>query len=116
IKIDSENEKVVIEGVALFSRKKMTGTIKDKKAMMLLLLTNKITKELDFNIKYDDKFEDEQKNYVDLSIRHIKRKLKVNTDGDNVNAKVDLKLRVEIEELASDHLDSEQKAQKLEKR
>src|SRR5699024_9383793 len=56
---------------------------------------------------------EETKNYVDFSMRNMKRKIKIDTDNNKIKANIDMHLQIEIDEYAEDHLYSKKKAKKL---
>lgn len=115
IKIKEENGEAEIEGLALFSGDVMTGTLDLKESTMLLILTKQAPKRTKLNLKISDKKEKHDKNFVDFSIRKLKRKINVTTYNDEIKAEVKVKLNIEIDEYSTDHLGINRYADELEK-
>lgn len=115
LKVDKERSAVEIEGLALFEGDKMVGNLTKNQAIMLLILLDEITKKIKLNFKIDDD-EKREKNYVTFAIRKEKRKFNVVEEKGQVKVNIKLDLRIEIEELPSNHLYKEQKIQNLEEK
>lgn len=112
---DEEKGEERMEGIALFHKDKMTGTLGSKETSMFLVLADQITKNISFNMSNDEDNEDPNKNFVNIEIHHNKRKLDVQVSGKDIRATIDVNLRVSIDEYASDQLEKKQVKKKLEK-
>lgn len=106
---------VEIKGLALFSDDVMTGTLDLEESSMLLILTNQAPKRTKINLQVTENKKENDKNFVDISIRKLKRKVNITTDNDDVKAEIKIKINVEIDEYSEDHLESDLKAKKLTK-
>lgn len=108
-----KTKEAVVQGVALFTDDKMTGTLNVEETTILLILMDQITKNLSLNLKVSDEYKDPNKNFINMAIRKNKRELKVETDDDKVRVKIDVKMSVEVDEFAADHLYSTKKVKEL---
>ncbi len=111
-----KNDKPQIVGTALFQGDKMTGTLDTKETIIFLMLADKVTENLAINLQVSEEHEEPDKNFVNIDIRSIKRKLNVETKGNQVKANVEVDLTVEIDEYAEDHLDNKKRSDSLEKK
>src|SRR5690606_3491749 len=71
----------MVDGVALFSKDKMTGTLNVKETTMLLILLDKYPGGAKINMQVNDDKEKHTENFVDFTIRKMKKKLKVYTEN-----------------------------------
>lgn len=115
IKIGEGENKVNLDGMALFSGDKMTGTITGEHSIMLLILKKTNTKKIHYNLKVSDDEEDHGKNYVTFSIRKEKRKLDLDVKGEDIKVNIHINLRLEVEEYPKDKLYKEENIETLEK-
>lgn len=115
IKIKDGQSEAEITGVALFSDDVMTGSLNLKESTMLLILTEKAPKRTKLNLKVTNNNQKHDKDFVDFSIRKLKRKVDINTTNDHVEANIKIKLDIEIDEFSSDHLNDEKRAEYLTK-
>ncbi len=115
IRVTEDSNMAIVDGMALFSGDKMTGKLNIKESSMLLILTDNTPKGTKMNLKVSNDKEKHDKNFVDFVIRKTKRKLNVYTDNDEIKAKIDLTLQVEIDEYSTDQLHNEKKAKALSK-
>lgn len=116
IKVDEESNGVKIEGLALFSGDKMTGTLNNDQSIMLLILLDEITKKVKLNLQISDDKERREENFVTFAIRKEKRKFKVVKNNEKVNANIQIDLRIEITEYPTDHLYEERQIEQLGKK
>src|SRR5699024_2847298 len=110
---DKEEKKAVVQGVALFVDDKMTGDLNTEETSLLLVLMEENKKELTLNLKVGDEHKDFLKNYVDIAVRKINRDLKIEEKDGKIQVKVDVELKVEIDEFAEDHLYNTEKVKKI---
>src|SRR5699024_10525756 len=83
-----------------------TDTLPLQNSIMLLILMDDIHKKLKINLQINDEGEREGKikDFVTFTIRNSKRKFKVYKENDEIKAKIDMDLKIEIEEYPHDHL------------
>lgn len=110
-----EDGEVNVDGLALFHEDQMTGTLLPKETTMFLILSDQVTKDSAINLKVTDDKEEHDKNFANVAIRHNKRSLKVQVEKEVVQVSVHLHIQVEIDEFASDNLQSQKKVRTLEK-
>src|SRR5690625_4254767 len=108
-----DNSFAQIDGLALFSGDKMTGTLDVKESIMFLILSDQIANKLSLNMKISDDNEIHNKNFVDFVIRKLDRKLKIHTDNQEIRVSIDLSLNIEVTEYAMDHLYNKEVAKTL---
>lgn len=106
---------VNVAGLALFHEDQMTGTLNTKETSMFLILSDQITENTSLNLKITEDKEDHNKNFVNIALRHNKRKLSLHVAEDKIQAVLDVTLKIEIDEFASDHLYDEHKVKALSK-
>lgn len=116
ISAHQDNDEAKIDGLALFSGDKMTGTLNIDESIMYLILTDDISKKAKFNLKISDYEEDSNKNYITIAIRKDKRKFKVEETAGQLSVNLHFHLQVEIEEFAKNHLYKKGEVGKLEER
>ena len=107
------SEEPVIKGLALFTDDKMTGSLNIDETTVLLILMDKITKDLSLNIKFSDEHKDPNKNFIDIAMRKVKRKLKLESANGRIKANIEVKAQVEIDEYAADNLSHSKKVNEL---
>ncbi|VEF48289.1 germination protein, Ger(x)C family [Bacillus freudenreichii] len=113
---DQEEEAVKVEGLALFNDDKFTGRLGLQEAGMLLILMNERTKALSLNLRVKDQEKKHEKQFVNVVVRKIKRKININTDNNHIKAKIDINLKLDIDEYASNRLSSEKEVKVLSKK
>jgi len=116
MRILGEGGEVVIDGLALFSNDKMTGHLMAKESMMYIILSGENVPRAKLNLQISDDEINKYNNFVDFSIRKMKRKLKVDVNDEEIKAKIYLELRIEIDEYTKDNLDDESHAKDLEEK
>lgn len=99
-----DENKVTVEGLALFHGDQMTGTLNIKESSMFLMLSDQVTRNTSINLKVTDDHEDYIKNFVNIAIRNTKRNINLDVQDDHVRVNLDLSVDVEIDEYAHDHL------------
>lgn len=115
IKVD-DADNAYIDGQALFSGDKMTGTLNKEESIMILLLTDNMTKSLKLNFQISEDRKKHEENYVTFAVRKEKRKLNIYEENNYIKVEIDINLRIEIEEFPQDHLYEKSKLEYLEER
>lgn len=113
IALNESKTSAKLSGLSLFSGDKLTGTLDLNQSIMFLLLTDQTTKRTKLNLQVTEDKKEYPKNYVDFSIRNMKRKIKIDTKNDEIKADIDIHLQIEIDEYAEDHVSHKKKAKKL---
>lgn len=103
LKVLNGNE-VNVEGLALFHGDQMTGTLNTKETSMFLMLSDQMSKSTALNLQVSNDQERHTKNFVNIAIRDLKRKITLDVNENQVKAKLDLTTRVEIDEYAANQL------------
>lgn len=111
----TEEDQAYLEGLALFSGDKMTGELDEKQSTMYLILTKDVQKNIPFNFHIDNDEDNYAKNFVTFFVRKEHRKFKVYEEAGEIKAKVDLTLKIEIEEYGEDHLEQQSTKVQLER-
>lgn len=114
LSFDKEKNEATIEGVALFFKDKMTGTLSTEETTMYLLLSNQLAKYTELNVKFQDDKQESNQEHINISIRKNKRKVNIEATPDNIYATIHSKIIVEVEEFAEDSLGDPKKVGKLE--
>ncbi|MFS0612219.1 Ger(x)C family spore germination protein [Lederbergia ruris] len=102
-----------VKGLALFHGDQLTGHLNIEETSMFLILSNQNPNGLTLNLKVRNDQKKHEKNFVNIAIRDIKRKVKMNVKNGHIGAKVNVKLEVEIDEYPLDHLKNEKKVKAL---
>src|SRR5699024_1918207 len=113
IALDKPKSTAKLNGVSLFSGDKLTGKLDLKQSIMFLILTDQTMKRTKINLQVSNDKEKLPKNFVDFSIRNMKKKLDLNVTKNKITVDLKYDLQIEIDEYASDHLYSKKKAEKL---
>lgn len=113
LSIDEPKNEVVVEGVSLFNKDKMVGSLNIYQSTMFLLLSKQLAKYTSFNFEVNDKEKDPIKRFVDFKVQKNKRHIELNTDGDDIDAKIKMEIDIDIDEYAANHLSDEKKMNKL---
>ncbi|MBO0996071.1 Ger(x)C family spore germination protein [Bacillus sp. SD088] len=108
-----DDKEVRVKGVALFHGDQLTGHLNIKETSMFLILSNHNPNGLTLNLKVRNDQKKHEKNFVNIAIRDIKRRIKMNTKNGHIGAMVNVKLKVEIDEYPLDHLKKEKKVKAL---
>lgn len=116
LSIDEKTKDVIVQGLALFHKDKMVGTLNIDQSTMFLLLSDKPAKYTTFNFKVNDNEKDPYKQFVNFKIQKISRDLNLDTSKDNIDAKIDLKIDIDIDEYAAYELEDKSKVDKLERK
>lgn len=113
LSIDEPKDEVVVEGVALFHKDKMVGSLNIYQSTMFLLLSKQLAKYTSLNFEVNDKEKDPIKRFVDFKVQKNKRHIELNTDDEDIHAKIKMEIDIEIDEYAANHLSDEKKMNKL---
>lgn len=116
IEIEDDGKKAHLNGVALFTNDQLTGHLKSEESALYLVLRDEAPDQTKLNMKIYEDQDEHVKNYVDFAIRHSKRKMNISIDDDKLKVDLQYELNIQIDEFASDHLQSEKKANKLVKK
>jgi len=116
IELDDEGNTANINGLALFTGDKMTGTLTLQHSIMLLILMDEFKEHIKLNIKIDEDHKDKVKNFVTFAIRKSKRKFRVYEESGQIKTDINLKLQVEIDEYPHDELYKKKEVKQLEKK
>lgn len=114
ITLRKEGQEALVEGLALFSKDQMTGKLALEESMMLMILLGKHSPRAKINFQISNHEERSYDNFVDFTIRKMKRKVKVNLQDESIRASIDLNLRIEVDEFPKDHLTNRGQVKKLE--
>lgn len=113
--LEEEEKTAKVKGLALFNGDQLTGKLGIKETGMFLILSDQKRNGLSLNLKVSSDKKIHEKNFVDIAIRDLKRKVKINVNNGHIGAKISVNLDVEIDEYASDHLNNEEKVKALSK-
>ncbi|RWR11646.1 Ger(x)C family spore germination protein [Siminovitchia fortis] len=116
ISLQREKNVPKVEGLALFNGDRVTGKLNIKETSMFLILSDQNTKGIILNLKVRNDQKKHDKNFVNIAVRHNKRKVKVNANKGHIDAKVNVHLEVEVDEYPIDHLNKEKEVKALAKR
>ena len=105
-----------VKGLALFNGDRFTGTLNIKETSMFLILSDQKPKGTTLNLKISSDKKKHEKNFVNIAVRGNKRNIKVNVKNGQIHAKVNVKLEVEIDEYAIEHLNEEKEVKDLSRR
>ncbi|MGI8385215.1 Ger(x)C family spore germination protein [Robertmurraya sp. P23] len=97
LKRNDKNSAVVV-GLALMNERKYAGSLPPQDSTLLLLMKNKKGKFARFTTKVNDEENFKINNYISFNVQHMKRKLKVQVKNGLVSVKLNLYLKVNIEE------------------
>lgn len=97
LKRNDKNSAVVV-GLALMNERKYAGSLPPQDSTLLLLMKDKKGKFARFTTKVNDEEELKINNYISFNVQHMKRKLKVQVKNGLVSVKLNLNLKVNIEE------------------
>ena len=114
--LDESTNDVSVKGVALFFHDKMTGTLNVHETTMFRVLSDQLAKYTEFNFQVNENKDDPNKEFINFLIRKNKRKINIDTTNNKINADINIKLDLEIDEFADDNLNSYEKMTKLEKK
>lgn len=115
INIDAADN-AYLDGQALFSGDKMTGKLNNEESIMMLLLTDKMTKTLKLNIQISEDNKKHEENYVTFAVRKEKRKFNINDENNDIKVAMDIDLQIEIREIPQEYLNKQTKWGYLEER
>lgn len=111
--LDEESGNPKIEGNALFSKRKYTGTYLDhKESLLLLVMKNKTGKFARHAFIWEEGGKDYQ---VTIDITKVKKRWKISENDEKVRMTADYDLEVVINELAMTHPLGREKSEELEK-
>lgn len=110
----NEGQEAFVEGLALFSGDQMTGKLSTEESIMLIILLGNHSPRAKINFQISDNEEKFYDNFVDFTVKKMKRKLKVEMNDKNIVASIDVNLRIEVDEFPKDHLAKREQAEKLE--
>ncbi|HLR42288.1 MAG TPA: Ger(x)C family spore germination protein [Pseudogracilibacillus sp.] len=113
IALNEKKSGAKLNGLSLFSGDELTGELDLDQSIMFLILSNQTKKRTKVNLQVTEGKEEITKNYVNFSIRDMKRKIKIDTEHHKIKANIKMDLQIEIDEYADDHLHSKKKAKKL---
>ncbi|HBZ10568.1 MAG TPA: Ger(x)C family spore germination protein [Bacillus bacterium] len=117
IGVSNEKEEAVkVEGLALFNDDKFTGRLGLQETGMLLILLNERAKALSLNLKVKDHKENHDKKFVNVVVRKIHRKIKIEADHHKIKTVIDVKLKLGIDEYAANKLSNEKEVKALSKK
>src|SRR5699024_1867758 len=113
IEIEADGKKAHLNGGALFTNDQLTGHLKSEESALYLVLRDEAEDQskVDRNM-YEDQ-DEHVKKYVDFASRHSKREMNISIDDDKRKVDVQYEINIQIDELASDHVQSDKKANKL---
>lgn len=97
LKMNNKKSAVVI-GLALMNERKYSGNLSSQDSTLLLLMKNKKGKYARFIKQVNNDEEFKLNNYITLNVQHLKRKLNVQAKNGEVSVKLNLHLKVNIEE------------------
>ncbi|EIT87101.1 spore germination protein [Fictibacillus macauensis ZFHKF-1] len=104
-------------GTALFHKTKMTGTLNEKESLMLMLLNKEKAHYSRFTFKITNKQKVKEEDYVTITVNKLKRDWSIKIDKNNhITVPITLSINAAVNELPSDHLNSHQRAIKIEKK
>lgn len=115
VRLNQGRNDAEVEGLALFYNDKMTGTMNIRETGMFLILSDQTPKETTLSLKVSNDKKKYDKNFVNIAVRKSKRKIKMLADKGHVEAKINVILEVEVDEFASNQLNSEKRAKALSK-
>lgn len=95
LKVNNKKSAVVV-GLALMNERKYSGNLPPQDSTLLLLMKNQKGKYARFTKKVHN--QDELSNYISFNVQHMKRKLQVQVKNEKVFVKLNLNLKVNIEE------------------
>ncbi|WLR51992.1 Ger(x)C family spore germination protein [Bacillus tianshenii] len=104
-----ENERYIVDGIALFHDQNYTGkVVHPKDAPLLLMMDGWFAKRIRFVKKVNDEKEtdgDKVEDYINIAVTKMKRKIKVKgTNADNLTVNINLNLKVRVDEYAKNNL------------
>lgn len=108
-----DGKKIRVKGLALFDGDQLTGHLNTKETSMFLILSDQNSKGATLNLKVRNDQKRHEKNFVNIAIRDVKRKVKINVKNGHIGAKVHVDFKVEIDEYPLDHLNNEKKVKAL---
>lgn len=94
----NEKKSAVVIGLALMNEKKYAGSLSPQDSTLLNLLNNKKGKYARFTKRVNKTKNDDLNNYISFNVQKMKRKIKVEVIHGEVSVKLDLNLKVIIEE------------------
>jgi len=97
LKMNNKKSAVVI-GLALMNERKYSGNLAPEDSTLLLLLKNKKGKYARFTKQVSREKQNKLNNYIAFNVQHMKRKLRVQVKNGKVSAKLNLELKVNVEE------------------
>ncbi|MBS4178577.1 Ger(x)C family spore germination protein [Lederbergia citrea] len=116
LKVMTEENRADVEGLAMFSDDKLTGKLGIKESTMYIILADQKKKNLSLTIKVNNDKKNHDKNYVNVDILKIKRKLEVNENKGEIAANIHLDVTLGITEYATDQLYEKKEIEKLNKK
>ncbi|KHE68027.1 Ger(x)C family spore germination protein [Halobacillus sp. BBL2006] len=113
ISADQEKGLLKFEGMGLFHEDHYSGVdIPQDLSTIFMLLQGRENRIAKLTIKVSDN-DDKLMNYITINVMKLKQDFKINVDGDEVDAEIDLDLKVRVVEYASNHLMENGKIDKL---
>jgi Ger(x)C family germination protein len=109
----TEEEEVIVKGLAMLHNKHMVGIITKDNSILYLLLSDKMGRIARLTIKVRKDKEPKIADYVTVNIHKIKRKMKVHIQGKQISVDLNLKMKVDVLEYPSDQLKNKQVIDKL---
>ncbi|MQR94508.1 Ger(x)C family spore germination protein [Fictibacillus phosphorivorans] len=113
LRVNKSEKRTKIIGMAMFNKDKMVGSLSIHESRMFLLLNNHKSKNATFTIKVSDKEKSRLENYINLSIKNIKRDFQVIEKNGAISAKIKLSINLGVNEYPKDHLDNKKKLKVL---
>lgn len=109
----NKDEMAKIKGLALFNGDNLSGEMGIGETSMYLILSNHKQKGLSLSLKISNKKDKYDKNFVNIAVRGIDRKIKLDVKGDDVRANIDVNLKVDIDEYSANKLNTKKEADAL---
>ncbi|WP_299737531.1 Ger(x)C family spore germination protein [uncultured Rossellomorea sp.] len=114
--IKMKNGEVVLDGIGIFHKNSLTGTLSFKESSLYLLMNNQKAKSTRFVSKIDNDKKMSIDNYITYNVSKSKSKLKIVSDTpENIQVEIDMKMDISIAEYPQDKLTDKSELKRLNK-